>query len=324
MNRRQFVAGAVGVLAHARTANAQSARRLPRVGFLNAASYAASTTRLEAFGKALREFGYTEGQNIAIDFRFADGKLERLPALAAELLRLKVDVIVAGGLPAARAAKQVTTTIPIVLQGGDPVATGLVASLARPGGNVTGLSDAADVTTKRLQILTEVVPGLTRVALMLNTANATKSLVVRRADEMGRSLGVTVRPVDVKRPDDFERAFAAIARDRAGALLVPGDALFASHRKRLVQLAAKRRLPAMYATAEYAEVGGLMSYGTHLPDLYRRVVYFVDRILKGARPADLPIEQPTKYELVINLGTARALGVTLPQSVVLRADHVIQ
>lgn len=297
----------------------------PRIGFLGAASVSADTTRIQAFRNGLVELGYVEGRNISIEYRHAEGKLERLPDLAAELVRRKVDVIVAAGLPAARAAKQATMTIPIVMTGGDPVRTGLVASLARPGGNVTGLADATvEVSTKRLELLKEIVPTLSRVAILWNAANPTNPFQVRDTQAVAPALGVTVHPVEVDGVDDFQRAFAAIARDRADGLLVPGHPMFYSHRKRLTDLAAKSRLPTMYSRRDYAEDGGLIAYGDNFADMYRRLAAYVDKILKGVKPADLPIEQSTKFELVINRKTAKALGLTIPPSLLLRADQVIE
>jgi len=325
LNKKIFVlAFSALLLTLCSSADAQPAK-VSRTGFLVAQSPSSFSTRNEAFRRRLVELGYTEGKNTAIEYRYAEGNLERLPDLAAELVRLKVDVIVAAGLPAAHAAKQATTTIPIVMQGGDPVGTGLVASLAHPGGNVTGFSDGTvDVSTKRLELLKEVVPKLSRVAILWNPANPTNPLQVKDTQAVAPALGMTVYPVEVKGVDDLEAAFAAIKKDRAGAVLVPGDPMFGSQRKRLADLAAKNRLPAMYSTLEYAEAGGLMAYGTSFAELYRRVAIYVDKILKGAKPADLPVEQPTKFELVINLKTAKQIGLTIPPNVLARADKVIR
>jgi ABC-type uncharacterized transport system substrate-binding protein len=305
--------------------SAQQPKKVARIGFLAAQSPASSETRYEAFRKRLTELGYTEGKNIAIEYRYAEGKLERLPNLAAELVRLKVDVIVAAGLPAAHAAKQATTTIPIVMQGGDPVATGVVASLAQPGGNVTGVSDfTIGVSTKRLELLKEAVPKLTRVAMLWNPANPTNPIQLKDTQDAAPSLGITVLAVEVKGSADLERAFAAIKKDGAGGLLVPGDPMFGSHRKRILDFAAKSRLPVMGATPQNAEDGGLMAYGADFDDLYRRIALYVDKILKGAKPADLPVEQPMKLKLIINLKTAKQIGVTIPPNVLARADRVIK
>ena len=313
------------ILASVHLAEAQQAKKVPRIGILAAQSRSASSYRIEALRKGLVELGYTEGKNITIEYRYAEGQLDRLPDLAAELVRLKVDLIVAGGLPAARAAKQATTTIPIVMQGGDPVATGVVASLARPGGNVTGVSDATvGVSTKRLELLKEVVPKLSRVAFLWNPANPTNPIQLKDTQDVAPALGITVYSLEVKKVDDFDGAFAAIKKDRAGALLVPGDPLFATERNRLTDLAVKGRLPAMYSVPDYAEAGGLMAYGTDFADLYRRLAIYVDKILKGAKAADLPIEQPMKLDLLINLKAAKQIGLTIPPNVLARADKVIK
>ncbi|TAJ88001.1 ABC transporter substrate-binding protein [bacterium] len=320
-----FLAILVLLVGHVGMAEAQQPKKVPRIGILAAQSPSAFSTQNEALRKGLAGLGYTEGKNIALEYRYAEGQLERLPDLAAELVRLKVDLIVAGGLPAARAAKQTTTTIPIVMQGGDPVATGLVASLARPGGNVTGLSDATvGVSTKRLELLKEVVPKVSRVAMLWNPANPTNPIQVKDTQDVAPALGMTVYSVEVKGVDDFDRAFAAIKRDRAGALLVPGDPMFATHRQRILDFAVKSRLPSMGATPAHAEDGGLMAYGTNFADLYRRIAIYVDKILKGAKAADLPIEQPMKLELIINLKAAKQIGLTIPPNVLARADKVIK
>ena len=306
-------------------AEAQQPMKVPRVGYLSAPSRSAQSARHEAFRQGLRELGYVEGKNIVIEWRDAEGQLERLPDLAAELVRLKVDVIVAGGLPAARAAKQATTTIPIVMTGGDPVRAGIVASLARPGGNVTGLSDSTvDVSTKRLELLKEVVPKLSRVAILWNPANPTNPLQVKDTQAAAPSLGMTVYSVEVKEVGELEVAFTGIKRERAGGLLVPGDPMFTSNRKRTADLAAKHRLPAMFTAQEYVEAGGLMAYGENSTDRFRRLATYVDKILKGAKPADLPVEAAMKFELIINLKTAKQIGLTIPQSVLFRADKVIK
>jgi putative tryptophan/tyrosine transport system substrate-binding protein len=305
--------------------DAQQPKKFWRIGELGASSPSANPARYDAFRQRLRELGYVEGKNIAIEGRYAEGQLERLPDLAAELVRLKVDVIVARGLPAARAAKEATATIPIVIQGGDPVRTGLVASLAHPGGNVTGFSDATvDVITKRLELLKEVAPKVSQVAILWNPANPTNPLQLKDSQAAGPALGLKLLALDVKGVDDFERVFAAIKKDRAGGLLVPADPMFGSQRKRIIDFATKNRLPAIYSSSENAEAGGLMSYGTNFADLYRRVADYVDKILKGTKPADLPIEQPMKFEFVINLKAAKQIGLTIPPNVLARADRVIR
>ncbi len=279
-----------------------------------------------AFIQGLRELGYVEGQNITIERRFSEGKYERLPDLAADLVRLKVDVIVAPATNPVFAAKQATRTIPIVMTGsGDAVGSGLVASLARPGGNVTGLSTLApEIVGKQLELLKEIVPRVSRVAVLWNPTNQINPLVLGEAKVAARSLGVQLQLLEARRPDDFEGAFAVMTRERAGALLVLGDGMFLLHPTRIADLSAKSRLPAMYQGKQFVDAGGLMAYGPSLRDNFRRAATYVDKILKGAKPADLPVEQPTKFELVINLKTAKALGLTIPQSILIRADEVIR
>jgi putative ABC transport system substrate-binding protein len=307
------------------SAHAQQWKKIPKIGFLSAPSRSAQSARHEAFSQGLRELGYVEGKNIVIEWRYAEGKLERLPDLAAELVGLKVDVIVAGGTPAARAAKEATTTIPIVMSGGDPVRAGIVASLARPGGNVTGLSDATvDVSTKRLQLLKEVIPKLSRVAILWNPANPTNPIQVKDTQAAAPALGMTVYAVEVRTIGELEGAFTGIKRERAGGLLVPGDPMFTSNRKRMADLAAKHRLPAMFTAPEYAEAGGLMAYGEDPVDRHRRLATYVDKILTGTKPADLPVEAAMKFEFVINLKTAKQIGLTIPPNVLARADKVIR
>jgi putative ABC transport system substrate-binding protein len=279
-----------------------------------------------AFIQGLRDLGYVEGRNITIEHRSSEGHYERLPELAAELARLKVDVIVVPASQNAFAAKQATRTIPIVMTGDpDPVGAGLVVSLARPGGNVTGLSMLSpEMVGKELELLKEIVPRVSRVAILVNPTNPTQTLWLGHAKVAARTLGVELQALEARGPDNFERAFAAMTRERAGALFVVADGMFLLHRTRIVGLAAKHRLPAMYALRGFVDAGGLVVYGASLSDNSRRAATYVDKILKGANPADLPIEQPTKLELVINLKTAKALGLTIPPSVLLRADEVIQ
>jgi putative tryptophan/tyrosine transport system substrate-binding protein len=279
-----------------------------------------------AFLQGLRELGWVEGQNIAIEDRWADAKTERLPALAAELVRMKVDLILTLSWPAAVAAKQATSTIPIVIvAAGDPVGTGLVVSLAHPGGNITGLGDlATELSAKRLELLKEAVPTLSRVAVLWNSADGGMTLRFRQIQVAAVKLGVTVRPLGIQEPGDFEQAFAAMAQERPDALFVIADPLVTSNRKRILDFTAQNRLPAMYEFKSYADDGGLIAYGPSMPDMLRRGAAYVDKILKGARPSDLPVEQPTRFELVVNLKTAKALGLTIPQSILLRADDVIQ
>jgi len=307
-------------------AEAQQAKKVPRIGFLSSRSPDAEKNRLAAFQQGLRELGYLEDKNIVIEHRYAGGKFDRLPDLAAELVRLKVDVLVATGAPASHAAKAATKTIPIVMtNAADPVGTGLVASLARPGGNVTGLSDFnAGVITKRLELLKEVVPTASRVAVLLNPANPTNPLQLKLIQAVAPALGVTLLPLEARGPEDIDRAFTAIRKERPGALIVIGDPMLGDHRRRIIELAVKSRLPASYGGRVSVDDGGLMSYGTNFGDLYRRAAVYVDKILKGTKPADLPVEQPTKFELVINLKTAKQIGVTIPPNVLARADRVIK
>jgi putative ABC transport system substrate-binding protein len=321
------VAFALGMLLVPLTADAQQAGKVARIGFLGGRSPSDMSPLLDAFRQGLRELGWVEGQNIVIDYRFAEGRFDRLPDLAAELVRLKVDVIVAQPTPATAAAKNATETIPIVMISvGDPVGLGLIASLARPGGNVTGSSYSVglEIAGKVLELLKETVPKVRRVAILSNPANPAHPLAIRELDVAARSLGVQLQLLEARGPDEFAGAFAAMAKERVGALLVLADGMFALHRTRLADLAARSRLPAAYGLREMVEAGGLMSYGSSTRDLYRRSATFVDKILKGAKPGDLPVEQPTKFELVINMKTAKALGLTIPPLLLLRADEVIQ
>ncbi len=317
---------ALGTLTAMAPAEAQQPGSVPRIGTLAASPTAANAHLWEAFRQGLRERGYVEGQNILIEHRSAEGKWERLPELAAELVRLRVAAIVAAPTPAIHAARQATQTIPVVMVAvGDPVGQGFVASLARPGGNITGLSNIApDLVGKHLQLLKELVPKVSRVALLWNPDTSVGAPQVREAMVAARALGGQLQTLPVLGPDDFGGAFMAMARERAGALLVTADSMLFSNRTRLADLANRSRLPAVYAFREHGEAGGLMSYGTSLPDLFRRAATYVDKILKGAKPADLPVEQPTRFELVVNLKTAKVLGLTIPQSVLIRTDHVIE
>jgi putative tryptophan/tyrosine transport system substrate-binding protein len=316
------------LLAPCSSAEAQQPTKVPRIGFLVANSPSVYTARIEAFRQGLRELGYVEGKNIIIEWRSAEGNLDLLPSLAAGLVRLKVDVIVAaGGDPPVRAAKQATQTIPIVMaNASDPVGAGLVASLNRPGGNITGLSTAPgpEIYGKHLELLKETFPRLTRVAILSNPANRFSALALREAETTARAFKVSLQILEARNPDEFETAFAAATKERAGALLVVEDPMFFGERTRLANFAAKSRLPAIYGILEYVEVGGLMAYAAERTDMFRRAATYVDKILKGAKPADLPVEQPTKFELVINLKTAKQIGVTIPQSVLYRADKVIR
>jgi putative ABC transport system substrate-binding protein len=274
----------------------------------------------------LRELGYLEGQNIAFESRFGEGKLDRLPGLAAELVALKVDVIVTSGTPASLAAKQATRMIPIVMtQLADPVGAGLVASLGRPGGNITGMTTQdPDLAGKRLQLLLEVVPKVSRLAILLDETNPGNVFIARGTQAAARSAGVHLQSLSVRDPSELERAFSAMKEARAGALIVESSSMLFPWATRLADLAQKNRLPTVFAQREYAEAGGLMAYAADFSDLFRRAATFVDKILKGAKPADLPIEQPTKFDFVINLKTAKALGLTIPPSMLLQADRVIE
>jgi putative tryptophan/tyrosine transport system substrate-binding protein len=329
MNRRAFVTGLGAVLAAPFAAEAQQVTKIPRIGFLSL--NAAPNLHLhEAFIQGLRDLGYIEGRNVVIDYRDAAGDLERLPALAAELVTRKVDVIVTGGgTPPALAAKRATSSLSIVFASDpDPVTDGLVMSLTRPGGNMNGLSNLnPELVGKCLEHLRHAVPGVTRVAVIRQpgaVGERTEHDMLKRAEVAARALGVSLQVVQARGPSDFDRAFAEIVAARAGALTLLGTAMFFSERRRLVDLAAKNRLPVVYPQREFVDAGGLMSYGPDLADLFRRTATYVDKIFKGAKPADLPVEQPTKFELVINLKTAKALGLTIPRSLLLRADQVIE
>jgi len=328
MDRRTFLAGTGAVLlASPRASEAQQAGKVPRIGYLRSTSPSDRPPLLDAFRQGLRELGWVEGRNIVIDYRYAEGRFDRLPDLAAELVRLKVDIIVASPTPAAAAAKNATQTIPIVMIAvTDPVGLGLIASLARPGGNVTGLSYSVgpEIIGKQLELLKETVPKVRRVAILSNPANPSQPLSRRELKVAARSLGVQLQLLEAQGPNEFDGAFAAMATERVGALVVMSDSMLNSHRTRLADLAARSRLPAAYGLRENVEAGGLVSYGPSVRDLFRRSATYVDKILKGAKPADLPVERPTKFDLVINLKTVKALGLTIPQSLLGRADEVIQ
>jgi len=328
MNRRSFIGTlAGGLLAAPLVAEAQPAGKIYRIGYLSPGAPTSNPLVIAAFQQGLRDLGWVEGQNIDIEYRWAAGRFDRLPDLAADLVHLKVDVIIAAPTPAALAAKNATGTVPIVAVSlTHPVELGLVGSLARPGGNVTGLSYSvgADIFGKDLELLKEVVPRVRRVAVLSNPDSPAQPLTVRNVKDAARSLGLQLQLLEARGPEGFDGAFAAMARERVGALLVVQDPAFIPHRARLVDLAAKNRLPSIFTQREDAEAGGLMSYGPSLSDLYRRAGTYVDKILKGANPGDLPVEQPTKFELVINLKTAKALGLTIPPSLLQRADQVIE
>jgi ABC-type uncharacterized transport system substrate-binding protein len=328
MDRRAFIGTlAGGLLAAPLGAEGQQAGKVYRIGYLSASSDTSNPHVREAFRQGLRELGWVEGQNIIIEYRWAEGRFDRLPDLAAELVRLQVDVIVAAPTPAALAAKNATGTIPIVgMSLTDPIGPGLVASLARPGGNVTGVSYGvgAEIFGKDLELLKEVVPKVRRVAVLSNPANPARPLTISNVKRAARSLGLELQLLEARGPGDFDGAFAAMTKERVGALLVVTDPAFIPHRARLVDLAARNRLPSIFTQREDAEAGGLMSYGPRLSDVYRCGATYVDRILKGEKPADLPVQQPTTFELVINLKTAQTLDLTIPPSLLQRADQVIE
>jgi putative tryptophan/tyrosine transport system substrate-binding protein len=317
---------ALSILATPVVTAAQQPQGSPRIGVLSSSSPEREQGYLAAFQQSLGDLGYSEGKNLFIERRYAAGKFDALPELAADLVRLKVDILVVTGTPAAHAAKNATPLIPIVtVTAADPVATGLVTRLARPGGNVTGLTDLAPgLVAKRLQLLKEVIPSATRIGVLLNPDNSSSVPQLRLTQEAASALGLSILSVEARRLDDIDRAFATVRAKHAIALLLIADGLLGSNRKRIIQLTAKNRLPAIYWRREFVEDGGLMSYGASVVDLYRRAAAYVDKILKGARPSDLPVEQPTKFELTINLATAKALGLTMPQSIVMRADEVIR
>jgi len=327
MDRRAFIGTlAGGLLAAPLAAEAQPARRI-RIAILEtSAPDPARVAWWDSFRQRMRELGYVEGQNVAFETRFAEGRVERLPTLAAQLVKMKVDVIVTGGTVAAQAAKRATTSIPIVMAtGADQVGLGIVASLARPGGNVTGVTSfTAELSGKRLALLKDVVPRLSRAAFLLVEGDATSGTSLRDAQAAAGALDLSVSVFSVRRPFDFERAFSDMARDRVEGVIIPSLAVYFGERKRLADLALKHHLPNIGGGKEYADTGLLMSYGVNYPEQFRRVAVYVDKILKGTKPADLPIEQPTKFELVINLKTAKALGLTIPPSLLQRADEVIQ
>jgi putative ABC transport system substrate-binding protein len=324
VDRRTWLVGSLGFLAAPLAAGAQQAGKVPRIGVM-AAGAVASPDFADALRRGLAELGWVEGQNILIEWRYAEGRPERYPALLAELVRLKVDLIVAGGgTPGARAARNATSTIPIVMPVvGDPVASGLVASLARPGGNVTGLSMLnTEISTKRVELLREVLPRIERVAVLHDAAADTPDLGATLA--AASFLGLRQQVLSVGRPEEFHGVFEAARKSGAEALIVLASPVFNTHRRRLIDLAAQNRLIAVYEHREFPHSGGLMSYGPDLADMNRRAAKYIDKILKGAKPADLPVEQPTVFELVINMKTAKMLGLAIPPAVLARADRVIE
>jgi putative ABC transport system substrate-binding protein len=327
-DRRSFIAGVLGGLFTAPLAAvAQQAGKVYRIGYLSTPTRESVERGLAAFLRTLRELGWIEGQNLIIEYRWAEGNVERLPALAAELVGRNVDVIVAPAGSAALAAKNATSSIPIVMIfASDPVETGLVSSLRQPGGNITGttFTPGPEIFGKQLQILKEAVPNASRVAILSNPADPTFALQVKQVESTAQSLGIRLQHVDARGPEQFNGAFAAMQRERADALLITGSSTFLAHRTRLAELALKDRLPTMCSFRESVEAGGLMAYAVNMADFVSRAAMYVDKILKGAKPSDLPIEQPSKFELIINLKVAKALGITVPPTLVLRADAVIQ
>jgi putative ABC transport system substrate-binding protein len=307
-------------------AEAQQPTKIPRIGYLTAVPLSAITARIEAFRQGLRELGYVEGKNIVIEWRSAEGKLDRLPALAAELVRLKVDVIVTAGPPVTRAAKEATATIPIVMaQDSDPVGNGFVASLARPGGNITGLATLApELSGKQLELLKEIIPKLSRVAILGTSTRPGNAQSLREIELAAGAFGVKLQYLDVLSSKDIETAFRAAGKGRSDAALVLQSPFLFSQRKQIAELAAESRLPAIYPWPELVDEGGLMTYGVSITGLFRRAATYVDKILKGAKPADLPVEQPIKFELIINLKAAKQIDLTIPPNVLARADRVIR
>lgn len=326
--RRAIIAVVLLLFAAAFTAAAQPPEKVPRVGYLwpGSSSDPARLRRFEAFRQGLRDLGYVEGQNIAIESRWAEGRYDRYPALATDLVRLKVEAIVAVGGAATQAAQKATRTIPIVMSVViDPVGSGLVASLARPGGNVTGLSlMAPDLVGKQLELLKQVVPKVSRVALLWNPDNPGSAPQVREAEVAARALGVRLQTLEARTPQEIDRAFAAMTREQPGALVVLLDGIFTNQVRQIAERAAKSRLPSIYGLSEYTDAGGLMVYSSNPLELERRAATFVDKIFKGAKPGDLPVEQPTNFDLVINIKTAKAIGLTIPPSLLQRADRVIE
>jgi putative ABC transport system substrate-binding protein len=324
--RKLLIALGAGTFAWAGAARGQAHAKVRRIGLLSAYSPSDAAPWHQAFRLGLRDLGWVEGKNISIEYRYAEGKSDRLPDLAADLVRLKVDIIVTGFTTDTLVAKNATRAIPIVTAAaGDPVASGLVDSLARPGGNITGLSQMVpQLAAKRLELLKETIPKLSRVAVLWNPQAVVSALNWKEIQLPARQLGVQLHSLEVRSPNDFDKAFEDATRARAGALFVMTDQVFTANMKRIADFAAKNRLPSMYVGSEFVDAGGLMAYGPDRADMFRRAAAFVDKILKGAKPGDLPIDQATKFELVVNLKTAKALGLTLPQPFLMRADRVIE
>ena len=317
---------ALSVLLWPLATGAQQTRQLHRIGFLGNSTAALEANLVGPFRDGLRDLGYVEGRNVSIEFRWAEGKYERLPVLIGELLALKVDVIVTAGTPATLAVKRATTSTPLVMIAvGDPVGTGVVPSLSRPGGNITGLTSISpELDGKRLELLREVIPGISHVAVLWNSASPLQVVGERRTQAAAKVVHIKVLSLGVRNDEGLEKAFAEIVRERPGALLVLADRLFLHHRQRIMDFAVQHRLPGVHAYRELVEAGGLMSFGPSYAGMHKRAAYFVDRILKGANPGDLPVERPASFELVVNLKAANALGLAIPQSVLLRATEIVQ
>jgi len=327
MNKRRKLLIAIGsALATPLSSIAQQQIKVSRIGLLSPTTSSDSVHLHQAFQLGLRERGWVEGKNISFEYRYAEGRSDRLPELAADLVRLKVDVIVTAFTSEAQAAQKATKAIPIVMAAaGDPVANGLVASLARPGGNITGLSQMiSELAGKRLELLKEMIPKLSRVAVLWNAQSASSTLYWKELQLPARQLGIQLHSLEVRIPNDFEKAFEDATRAGAGAVVITGAPVITTNRKRIADLAAKSRLASIHQTSTFADAGGLMTYGPDQPDMFRRAATFVDTILKGAKPADLPVEQPTKFELVINTKTAQALGITIPAVVMVQATRLIE
>jgi putative ABC transport system substrate-binding protein len=325
-NRRKLIVALGASVLVVPLANAQQTANVPRIGFLSAAPLSSITARTEAFRQGLRELGYTEGQNIIVEWRAADEKWERLPELTAELNRLKVAVIVTAEGPATVAAKKTTATVPIVMgQSGDPIAMGVVTSLAHPGGNVTGLTTlSTNLPSKQAELLKEVVPKLTRLAILSNPANPLSAAMRKKLEDAAIALGLQLTALNARSPKEFTGAFAAMTKAGAGGLLVLPDPMYLSERTQIADFAAKNKLPAIYGIPEHAQAGGFMAYAASRTESFRRAAIYVDKILKGAKPGDLPVEQPTTFELVINMKSAKALGIRIPNSILVRATKVIE
>jgi ABC-type uncharacterized transport system substrate-binding protein len=325
MKRREFITF-LGSVAAAWPLAASAQSKIPRIGFMGNSTAALEANLVDAFREGLREHGYEEGRNIVIEYRWADGKYDQFPALVAELIAAKVDAIVTAGTPAALAVKRATTTVPLVMVAvGDPVGTGLVPSLARPGGNLTGLSSIApDLEGKRLQLLREVVPALSHVAMFINSLNSFHVSSMRQARAAAQAMGIKLQLHDIRKSEDLDDAFAAIRKERPDALLILADRVFLHNRERMMDFTKEQRLPNVNAYKELVEVGGLMSYGPSYEDMHKRAAIYIDKILKGAKPADLPIEQPSKFTFIVNLKAAKALGVTVPSQLLGLADQLIE